>query len=145
MALFMFAKSILAGRPIDVYNHGKMQRDFTYIDDVVEGVIRTMERIPSSDLSWNGDHPDPGTSYAPYRIYNIGNNRPVELLRFIEILEDCLGKKALKNLLPMQPGDVLATCADIDPLTADTGFKPSTPVEVGLRRFVEWYRQYYGV
>ncbi|MBT0654213.1 NAD-dependent epimerase [Geomobilimonas luticola] len=145
MAYYSFTRAILAGEPIDVFNDGKMQRDFTYVDDVVEGVMRTMERIPSSDPSWSGDRPDPGTSYAPYRIYNIGNNRPVELMRFIEVLEENLGKKAVKNLLPMQAGDVPATCADVDDLMRDVGFKPTTSIEEGLGRFVEWYREYYGV
>ncbi|RII27576.1 MAG: capsular biosynthesis protein CpsI [Geobacter sp.] len=145
MAYFSFTRAILAGQPIDVFNNGRMERDFTYIDDVVEGVVRVMERIPSSDPAWNGDRPDPGTSYAPYRIYNIGNNRPVELLRFIEVLEGCLGKKAVKNLLPMQAGDVPATCADVDDLMRDVGFKPSTGIEEGIGRFVAWYREYYGI
>ena len=143
MAYFSFTRAILAGQPIDVFNNGRMQRDFTYIDDVVEGVARVMDRIPSPDPAWSGDRPDPGTSYAPYRIYNIGNNRPVELLRFIEVLEECLGKKAVKNLLPMQAGDVPATCADVDDLMRDVGFQPSTSVEEGIRRFVEWFREYY--
>ncbi len=144
MAYFSFTRAILAGQPIDVFNNGMMQRDFTYIDDVVEGVARVMDRIPSPDPAWSGDRPDPGTSYAPYRIYNIGNNRPVELLRFIEVLEECLGKKAVKNLLPMQAGDVPATCADVDDLMRDVGFQPATPVEEGIRQFVSWYREYYG-
>ena len=144
MAYFSFTRAILAGQPIDVFNNGRMQRDFTYIDDVVEGVARVMDRIPSPDPAWSGDRPDPGTSYAPYRIYNIGNNRPVELLRFIEVLEECLGKKAVKNLLPMQAGDVPATCADVDDLMRDVGFKPAMPVEEGIRQFVSWYREYYG-
>lgn len=145
MAYFSFTRAILAGQPIDVFNNGRMQRDFTYIDDVVEGVVRVMDRIPSPDQDWSGDRPDPGTSYAPYRIYNIGNNRPVELLRFIEVLEECLGKKAAKNLLPMQAGDVLATCADVDGLMRDVGFRPETSIEEGLGRFVGWYLDYYGV
>lgn len=144
MAYFSFTRAILAGEPIDVFNDGKMQRDFTYVDDVVEGVVRVMERIPSSDQDWQGDCPDPGTSYAPYRIYNIGNNRPVELLRFIEVLEECLGKKAVKNLRPMQAGDVPVTCADVDDLMRDVGFRPATPIDEGLGQFVAWYRQYYG-
>ena len=144
MAYFSFTRAILAGQPIDVFNNGKMKRDFTYIDDVVEGVARVMDRIPTPDPEWTGDRPDPGTSYAPYRIYNIGNNRPVELLRFIEVLEECLGKKAVKNLLPMQAGDVPVTCADVDDLMRDVGFKPATSVEEGIRRFVAWYREYYG-
>ena len=144
MAYFSFTRAILAGQPIDVFNNGRMQRDFTYIDDVVEAVALVMDRIPSPDPAWSGDRPDPGTSYAPYRIYNIGNNRPVELLRFIEVLEECLGKKAVKNLLPMQAGDVPVTCADVDDLMRDVGFKPAMPVEEGIRQFVSWYREYYG-
>lgn len=144
MALFLFTKAILEGKPIDVFNYGKMQRDFTYIDDIIEGVVRVMDKIPVPDPAWDGDCPDPATSYAPYKLYNIGNNNPVELMRFIEALEDCLGKKAEKNLLPLQPGDVPATYADIGDLTRDVGFKPSTPIEEGIKRFVEWYREYYG-
>jgi UDP-glucuronate 4-epimerase len=145
MALFIFTRAILEGRPIDVFNHGRMQRDFTYIDDIVEGVARVMERTPGPDTAWRGDAPDPGTSYAPYRLYNIGNNNPVELLRFIEVLEDCLGKKAQKNLLPLQAGDVPATYADVDDLTRDSGFRPATSIQEGISRFVAWYRGYYGV
>ncbi|MBI4745819.1 MAG: NAD-dependent epimerase [Deltaproteobacteria bacterium] len=144
MALFLFAKAIIEDRPIDVYNFGKMQRDFTYIDDIVEGVIRVTDRIAAPDPAWSGVAPDTGSSSAPYKIYNIGNNNPVELMRFIEVLEDALGKKAKKNLLPLQPGDVPATYADVDDLMKDVGFKPDTPVEVGIRRFVEWYRGHYG-
>ncbi|KAB0671372.1 NAD-dependent epimerase [Oryzomonas sagensis] len=143
MALFLFTKAILAGKPINVFNQGKMQRDFTYIDDIVEGVMRVTDTIPVPSLSWNGDQPDPGTSYAPYRLYNIGNNSPVELMRFIEVLEDRLGKKAEKNLLPIQAGDVPATYADVDDLMRDVGFKPATSIEEGIGRFVEWYRGYY--
>jgi UDP-glucuronate 4-epimerase len=145
MALFLFTKAILEGRPIDVFNQGKMKRDFTYIDDIIEGVVRVIDRVPVPNPDWNGEHPDPGTSYAPYRIYNIGNNNPVELLRFIEVLEEALGKRAIRNLLPIQPGDVPATCADVDDLMNDVGFRPDTPIEVGVSRFVEWYRGYYGV
>ena len=145
MALFLFVRSILEDRPIDVFNHGKMKRDFTYIDDIVEGVVRTLDRIPQSDPNWSGEDPVPGTSSAPYRVYNIGNNRPVELLHFISIIENCLGRKARLNLLPMQPGDVPATHADVDDLMRDVGFQPSTPIEVGVARFVEWYRSYYRV
>ncbi|ABB32555.1 NAD-dependent epimerase/dehydratase [Geobacter metallireducens RCH3] len=145
MALFLFTKAILEGRPIDVYNHGKMQRDFTYIDDIVEGVMRVMDRTAEPNPSWSGDHPDPGTSYAPYRIYNIGNNSPVELLTFIETIEKCIGKPAEKNFLPIQAGDVPATYADVDDLMNDVGFKPATPIGEGIRRFVEWYREYYHV
>ncbi len=143
MAYFLFTKAIIEGRPIDVFNFGRMQRDFTYIDDIVEGVVRVMERIPSADSGWSGAAPDAATSYAPYRIYNIGNNQPVELLHFIEVLEDCLGKKAEKRMLPIQAGDVPVTYADIDDLVRDTGFAPSTTIGDGLRRFVEWYNDYY--
>jgi UDP-glucuronate 4-epimerase len=145
MALFLFTRAILAGEPIDVYNNGLMQRDFTYIDDIVEGVVRVMDRLPEPDPLWSGTDPDPGTSYAPYRVYNIGNNRPVELLRFIEVLEEALGKVAQKRFLPLQPGDVPATCADVDDLIRDVGFSPATPIETGVGRFVQWYRDYYGV
>lgn len=145
MALFIFTKAILEGRPIDVFNHGDMRRDFTYIGDIVEGVVRTADRTASSNPDWSGAEPDPGTSSAPFRVYNIGNNQPVELLRMIEILEDALGMKAEKNLLPMQAGDVPATYADVDALVEDVGFKPATPLEVGVERFVEWYRSYYGL
>lgn len=145
MALFLFTKAILEGRPIDVYNHGKMQRDFTFIDDIVEGVMRVMDRTPEPNSAWSGDRPDPGTSYAPYRIYNIGNNSPVELLTFIETIEKCIGKTAEKNFLPLQAGDVPATYADVDDLMNDVGFKPATPIGEGVRRFVEWYRGYYHV
>lgn len=143
MAYFIFTKAILEGRPIDVFNYGKMQRDFTYIDDIIEGVVRVIDRIPEANPRWSGDEPDPASSFAPYRLYNIGNNNPVELMRFIEVLEGCLGRKAVKNLLPIQPGDVQATCADVDDLTRDIGFRPSTPIEEGIRKFVEWYREYY--
>ena len=145
MALFLFTKAILAGHPIDVFNHGKMRRDFTYIDDIVEGVIRVTDHLPQPNLDWSGMHPDPGTSKAPYKVYNIGNNQPVELLYFIEVLEKYLGKKAEKNFLPMQPGDVLETCADVDDLMRDVGFRPDTPITAGIARFVDWYRSYYQV
>jgi|WetSurMetagenome_2_1015567.scaffolds.fasta_scaffold00075_47 UDP-glucuronate 4-epimerase len=144
MAYFLFTKAIIEGRRIDVFNHGKMKRDFTYIDDVVEGVIRVMGRCPEPDETRRGDASDPARSYAPYRIYNIGNNCPVELMRFIETLEDCIGIKAEKNLMPIQQGDVPATFADVDDLVADAGFRPSTPIGEGLRKFVDWYRGYYG-
>ncbi len=144
MALFLFTKAILENKPIDVFNHGKMKRDFTYIDDIIEGIVRLINNVPEPDPSWNGDEPDSATSYAPYKLYNIGNNNPVELMYFIEVLEDCLGLKAVKKLLPMQPGDVPETYADIDDLSKDVGFKPSTPIEDGIKRFVEWYREYYG-
>jgi UDP-glucuronate 4-epimerase len=143
MALFLFTRAILNGEPIDVFNHGRMQRDFTFIDDIVEGVFRTMLNFPLPGPQWDSSSPDPGTSFAPYRIYNIGNNNPVELMRFIEVLEECLGVKAVKNLLPIQPGDVPATYADVDDLSRDVGFKPSTPIEEGINRFVSWYRSYY--
>ncbi len=145
MALFLFTRAILEGKPIDVFNEGKMRRDFTYIDDIVEGVVRVTDRTPTPNPEWSGDKPDPGTSYAPYRIYNIGNNNPVELLRFIEVLEEKLGRKAVRNLLPIQPGDVPATCADVDDLMRDAGFRPKTTIEEGIGRFVDWYREYYGV
>jgi UDP-glucuronate 4-epimerase len=143
MALYIFTERILAGRPIDVYNQGRMKRDFTYIDDIVEGVVRVADRIPQPNPRWSGDAPDPGTSAAPYRIYNIGNNQPVELLHFIETLEKCLGMQATKNFLPMQAGDVPATFANVDDLMRDVGFRPDTPIEVGIARFVEWYRSYH--
>lgn len=145
MALFIFTKKILAGEPIDVFNFGHHRRDFTYIDDIVEGVIRTLDHVAPRNPDWNGDTPDPATSKAPYRIYNIGSNNPVELLRYIEVLEDCLGKKAIKNLLPLQPGDVPDTYADVDALIEDVDYKPTTPVEVGIENFVRWYRDYYKV
>jgi len=145
MALFIFTKAILEGKAIEVYNHGKMRRDFTYIDDIVEGVIRTLDHPATPNPVWSGDKPDPGTSSAPARIYNIGNHQPVELLRFIEVLEQTIGKKAKKKLLPIQPGDVPATYADIKDLTQDVGFQPATPIEVGIPRFVEWYREFYRV
>ncbi len=143
MALFLFTKAILENRPIDVFNYGKMQRDFTYIDDIVEGVVRVMEKIPGPNPDWSGDDPDAATSYAPYKLYNIGNNNPVELMKFIETIEQCLGKKAEKKLLPIQAGDVPATYADVDDLMRDVGFRPETPIEEGIRKFVEWYKWYY--
>ncbi len=143
MALYLFTKAIDEGRPIDVYNHGRMRRDFTYIDDVVEGVVRVIDRVPEPDPSWSGASPDPGTSNAPYRIYNIGNNQPVELMHLIETLENCLGRKAQKNMMPLQPGDVPETFADVADLVRDVGFKPSTPIEEGVSRFVEWFRRYH--
>lgn len=144
MALYKFTEAILDGRPIDLFNHGRMQRDFTYIDDIVTGVVRVAERPPVPNRQGSTDKPDPGTSTAPYRLYNIGNNQPVELLRFVEVLEQCLGRKAERNYCPMQPGDVLATFADVDELMRDVGFRPSTSIEQGIARFVEWYRQYHG-
>jgi len=143
MALFIFTKAILEGRPIDVFNHGKMRRDFTYIDDIAEGVIRVADQPAEPNANWSGDQPDPGTSRAPYRVYNIGNHQPVELDHFIAVLERCLGRQAKKNLLPMQPGDVPATYADIEDLARDIGFRPATSIEDGIARFVEWYRGYY--
>jgi len=143
MALFLFTKAILEDQPIKVFNHGKMQRDFTYIDDIVEGIVRVLARSPEPNPSWSGDCPDPGTSYAPYRIYNIGNNQPVSLTDFIAEIEKALGKKAKKELLPMQPGDVPATFANIDDLVQDTGFKPETTLKEGISRFIQWYREYY--
>ena len=145
MAYFVFTKAILAGRPINVFNHGKMRRDLTYIDDIVEGMVRVVDRPAEPNRTWSGDQPDPGSSGAPYKLYNIGNNQPVELLRFIEVLEDQLGVKAVKNMLPLQPGDVPETYADVDDLVRDVGFRPSTPIEVGIERFVTWYRSYYRV
>ena len=145
MALFLFTRAILAGEPIDVFNYGKMRRDFTYIDDIVEGVVRVLDTLPQPNPAWSGLAPDPGTSKAPYRIYNIGNNQPVELLHFIEVLETCLGRKAEKRLLPLQAGDVPETYADVDDLIRDVGFRPATPLSVGIARFVEWYRAFYQV
>jgi UDP-glucuronate 4-epimerase len=145
MALFTFTRHILAGQPIDVFNYGNHRRDFTYIDDIAEGVVRALDRVAQGNPNWDSDDPDPGTSNAPYRLYNIGNSQPVELMRYIEILEDCLGRKAEKNLLPMQPGDVPDTYADVEDLVADVGYRPATPVEAGVRRFVEWYLNYYGI
>jgi UDP-glucuronate 4-epimerase len=145
MALFLFTRAILEGRPIDVFNHGKMRRDFTYIDDIVEGVIRASDRVARPDPDWSGDNPDPATSSAPYQLYNIGNNEPAELMDFIGALEHSLGKTAEKRFLPMQPGDVPATCADVSDLIRDCGFHPGTPIEVGVARFVEWYREYHKV
>jgi len=144
MALFLFTRAILEGRPIDVFNEGRMKRDFTFIDDIIEGLVRVMERIPARDDDWRGDRPDPSASFAPYRLYNIGNNQPVALMDFIAILEGHLGRKAQKNFLPLQAGDVPATFAAVDDLSADVGFKPATPIAEGIRRFVEWYREYYG-
>jgi UDP-glucuronate 4-epimerase len=144
MALFLFARSILEGRPIQVFNQGHHKRDFTYIDDIVEGVVRVLDQAAQPDPRWDAAHPDPAYSPAPYRLYNIGSNRPVDLLRYIEVLEDCLGRKAQKILLPMQPGDVADTFADVSELEQDFAYRPTTPVEVGVRNFVDWYRDYYG-
>ena len=145
MALFLFTKAILTDQPIDVFNHGKMKRDFTYIDDIVEGVHRVIFHLPQPNPQWRGTQPDPGTSYAPYKIYNIGNNNQIELMRYIEVLEECLGKQANKNFLPLQAGDVPETLADVRDLVSDLDYKPNTPIEAGIPRFVEWYRSYYQV
>ncbi|PKN34821.1 MAG: capsular biosynthesis protein CpsI [Deltaproteobacteria bacterium HGW-Deltaproteobacteria-19] len=144
MSLFLFTRAILAGEPIDVFNHGRMKRDFTFIDDIVEGVIRVADRIPAPNPKWTGKAPDPASSFAPWRLYNIGNNNPVELLHFIEVIEKALGREARKNFLPMQPGDVSETYADVDDLMADVGFRPATSIETGVARFIAWYREYYG-
>ena len=143
MALFLFTRNILEGKPIDVFNHGHHKRDFTFVDDIAEGVTRVMERTASADPSWNSAAPDPATSSAPFRLYNIGNNQPVQLLRYIEVIEDCLGRKAQKNFLPLQLGDVPDTFADIDDLVRDAGYRPATPIEEGVRRFVDWFCEYY--
>ncbi|WJI28411.1 NAD-dependent epimerase [Thermosynechococcus sp. QKsg1] len=144
MALFKFTKAILNNEPLPVFNYGKHRRDFTYIDDIVEGILRVLDRPATPNPSWSGENPDPATSLAPWRVYNIGAHRPVELLRYIELLETYLGKKAQLNLLPLQPGDVPDTYADVLELRADTGYEPTTPVEIGVQRFVHWYREYYG-
>ena len=145
MALFMFTKNIIEGKPIDVFNYGKHKRDFTYIDDIVEGVIRTLDNVAEPNPDWTGMNPDSATSKAPYKIYNIGSNKPCELMRYIEIIEECVGKKAEMNLLPLQPGDVPATYADVDALIKDVDYKPSTSIEDGVAKFVEWYRDFYKV
>jgi UDP-glucuronate 4-epimerase len=145
MALFLFTEAILAGRPIDVFNFGRMRRDFTYVDDIVEGIVRLMPNAPAGNPEWDGLQPDPSTSYAPYRIYNMGNHQPVDLLYFIEVLEQKLGKKAIKNFAPLQAGDVEATYADCTDLEEVTGFRPRTPIEEGIGKFVAWYRDYYGI
>mgnify|MGYP005839586071 FL=1 len=145
MALFLFTKAILENKPIDVFNHGKMKRDFTYIDDIVSGVVKVLDRPPTGDSAWNGKNPDPARSKAPYRLYNIGNNSPVELMAFIEAIEKALGKEAKKHFLALQPGDVPATWADVDDLVEDFGYKPSMSVEEGVKRFVAWFREYYKV
>lgn len=145
MALFKFTKNILEEKPIDVFNYGKHQRDFTYIDDIVEGVIRTLDHTAQTNPDWSGKNPDSATSKAPYRLYNIGSNNPCELLRYIEIIEECIGKKAIKNMLPLQAGDVVATYADVDALIKDVDYKPSTSLEEGIANFVKWYREYYKV
>lgn len=145
MALFMFTKNIIEGKPIDVFNYGNHRRDFTYVADIVEGVIRTMDHTAEPNFDWNSADPDPGTSRAPYRIYNIGNQQPVELMRYIEIIEECVGRKAEKNLLPLQSGDVPDTYADTEDLVNDVGYQPNTPIEVGVKNFVDWYVDYHGI
>ena len=145
MALFLFTKNILAGKPIDVFNYGNHRRDFTFVKDIVGGVVAAMDKVPSGDDNWSADNPDPSSSAAPYRLYNIGNQQPVELTHYIEVLEQCLGRKAERNLLPMQPGDVPDTWADVEDLVHDVGYRPNTPVEEGVKQFVEWYLEYYGV
>ncbi|HEX3679120.1 MAG TPA: NAD-dependent epimerase [Galbitalea sp.] len=144
MALFLFTRNILEGKPIEVFNHGHHKRDFTFVEDIAEGVVRACERTAQPDPAWNGNAPDPATSSAPFRLYNIGNNQPVQLMRYIEVIEECLGRKAEKNFLPMQLGDVPETYADIDDLVRDVGYRPATPIESGVRRFVEWFCDYYG-
>lgn len=145
MSMFLFTKNIIEGKPIDVFNHGKHQRDFTYIDDIVEGVTRTLDNIAQPNPDWNGDNPDPASSASPYKIYNIGNNQPTQLMRYIEIIEECVGKKAIKNFLPLQAGDVPATYANVQALLDDVGFKPTTPIETGIENFVRWYKDFYKV
>lgn len=145
MALFLFTKAILEGKPIDVFNNGNMERDFTYIDDIVGGVVRVIDKIPEGDFNWQGDNPDPATSYCPYRVYNIGNNNKEQLLRYIQVLEDCLGRKADKNFMPLQPGDVPATYANVDDLVTDFNYKPDTSIDDGIERFVRWYKEYYQI
>jgi UDP-glucuronate 4-epimerase len=145
MALFLFTRNILEGKPIDVFNYGNHRRDFTYIDDIVEGVVRTMDTTATPNDKWDAKHPDPGTSNAPYRLYNIGNQQPIELMRYIEVIEECLGKTAERNLLPLQPGDVPDTYADTEDLVADVGYQPDTPIEVGVRKFIDWYLAFYKV
>jgi UDP-glucuronate 4-epimerase len=145
MALFLFTKAIVEGKPIDIYNNGKMKRDFTYVDDIVESIFRLVKKVPQGNDQWSGLQPDPGTSFAPYKIFNIGNNKPIELLTFIEIIEEKLGKKAIKNFLPMQDGDVPETYADVDDLVREVDFKPSTPIEEGVSKFIDWYLDYYKI
>jgi UDP-glucuronate 4-epimerase len=145
MALFLFTKAIVEGKPIDVFNNGKMKRDFTYVDDIVEGIVRLVPKAPTPDKNWSGLAPDPASSFAPYRVYNIGNNRPVELLRFIEVIEQHLGKRAIKNFMPLQDGDVPETYADVNDLMREIDFKPATPIEVGIGKFVDWYKEYYKI
>ena len=145
MALFQFTRNILDGKPIDVFNFGRHRRDFTYVDDIAQGVVRAMDRVATADPAWDAENPDPARSSAPFRLYNIGNSQPVELMRYIKVLEDYLGRKAEKNLLPMQAGDVPDTFADVEDLITEVGYRPATPVEVGVARFVEWYLEYYGI
>jgi UDP-glucuronate 4-epimerase len=145
MAVFIFTKAILEGRPIRLFNQGRMRRDFTYIDDVTEAMVRLLDRPPRGDPHWSGDAPDPSSSAAPWRVYNIGNNQAIEITKLVELLEAALGRSAIKELAPMQPGDVPETCADIDDLMRDVGFKPATPIEEGIRRFVAWYREFYPI
>jgi len=145
MSLFLFTRKIIAGEPIEVFNFGRHSRDFTFIDDVVEGVIRTLDRVAEPNPDWSSDNPDPGTSAAPYRLYNIGNNQSVELMYFIQCIEEAVGKAAVKKMFPLQPGDVPETYADVDALVANVSFKPKTRIEDGVRRFVEWYKDFYGV
>jgi len=145
MALFLFTKAILEDRPIDVFNYGNMSRDFTYIDDIVEGVVRVIDNPPQGNPEWSGKNPDPSSSRAPYKIYNIGNNQPVKLIDFIEAIEKAIGKTAKKNMLPIQPGDVPATYADVTDLVEDLGYKPATPIQEGVEKFVKWYRDFYNV
>ena len=145
MALFLFTEAIIKGKPIKIFNHGNMQRDFTYIDDIVEGIVRVMEKIPQPNPSWNGKNSDPGSSYTNYKIYNIGNNQPVELMEFVEAIENALGQSAIKEFLDLQPGDVPATFADVDDLIKDVGFKPKTNIRIGIKKFIGWYRTYYKV
>ena len=145
MALFLFTKAILEGKPIDVFNNGKMKRDFTYVEDIVESIARLVPKIPKPDPNWNGMTPDPSSSFAPYRVYNIGNNKPVELLNFIEVIEQKLGRTAIKNFMPLQDGDVPETYADVEDLMREVDFKPSTPIEVGVGNFIDWYREYYKI
>ena len=145
MALFIFTKNIVEGKPIDVYNNGKMKRDFTYIDDIVDGIINLIFHLPQPNPNWNGNQPDSATSFAPYALYNIGNNQPVDLMKFIEVIENELCRKAKINFFPIQPGDVPATYADVDDLEKAVGFKPNTPIEVGVKKFVEWFKDYYQI
>lgn len=145
MALFIFTKAILENKPIDIYNHGNMERDFTYIDDIVEGIVKVAQKPPEGNTAWTGEAPDPGSSIAPYKIFNIGNQSPVKLMDFIEAIEQVLGKKAKKNFLPLQPGDVPATYADVADLITVTGYNPNTPIQEGVKKFIDWYREYYQV